>query len=103
MLLLDNPEAWLCCFELAGDLDAEAPAHGRLFENGLYNQFVVNRNLVLEEHTDNFNHQVLVTVVVAVVAAIAAAVVAAAVVAVVVVLVVNICHTLFRMASRRSS
>lgn len=59
MLLLDNPEAWLRCFELAGDLDAKAPAHGRLFQSGLYNQFVVNRNLVLEEHIDNFNHKVL--------------------------------------------
>lgn len=61
MLLLDNPEVWLSCFELTGDLDAEAPAHGRLFESGLYNQFVVNRNLVLEEHTDHFNHEVFVS------------------------------------------
>merc|ERR1740130_2333324 len=55
--VLDAKAPWLSCFELAGDLDAKAPAHGRLFESGLYNQFVVNRNLVLEEHTDNFNHK----------------------------------------------
>lgn len=37
MLLLDNPEAWLSCFELAGDLDAEAPAEGRLRKRPLQN------------------------------------------------------------------
>ena len=56
MLLLDNPEAWLRAYELYGDLDADGPAYGRLYNQGLYNQLVINRNLVLCEHTDRFNH-----------------------------------------------
>ena len=57
VLLRADPERWLRQYELFRDLDVEAPAPGRLYRDGMYNQYVLNRNLLLDEHTDHLNHE----------------------------------------------
>ena len=42
-------------FEAFGDLDDMDPNSYRLYKEGMYNQFVLNRNLLLDIHTDHLN------------------------------------------------
>ena len=55
LVLRTAPELWLRVYELWGDLDQDAPRYGRLY-GGMYNQFVVNKNLLLDDHEDDGNH-----------------------------------------------
>jgi len=54
-LLQAHPELWLRSYESFGDLDAHSPGPGRLYRDGMYNQWVLNRNLMLSPHTDHLN------------------------------------------------
>ena len=54
-LLQAEPGLWLRSYEAFGDLDADSPGPGRLYETGMYNQWVLNRNLMLSPHKDHFN------------------------------------------------
>ena len=55
LVLLNDPCTWLRVQELWGDLLEESPRYGRLY-GGAYNQFVVNKNLLLDAHYDYTNH-----------------------------------------------
>ena len=57
MLLDKSPALWLRAFEAFGDLDLEEPHPGRLYKYGCYNQWVLNRNLLLGWHQDHFNEE----------------------------------------------
>lgn len=56
-LLQHSPATWLRCQVLHKDLDASHPRPYRLYHTGLFNQWVLNRNLVLGAHADRFNHR----------------------------------------------
>ena len=50
-----SPARWLQCYAAFGDLDAPEPHPYRLHRTGMFNQWVLNRNLLLGTHKDKHN------------------------------------------------
>lgn len=55
LMLRSDPELWLRCFSAFGDLNDPEPGPGRVFKSAMWNQYVINLNLLLSPHVDHRN------------------------------------------------
>ena len=55
LMLRSDPELWLRCFSAFGDLNDPEPRPGRVFKSAMWNQYVINLNLLLGRHVDHRN------------------------------------------------